>query len=389
MKKMRLLLVSRRFWPLAGETETLAGDLAMQLAEMGHGVTVVSAGLVKQWPDEFQFNDIHVVRVSPAGRRLWSGPSRSRGASRWVRGLQRWLVTNVSEFDAVIAFEFVEDKFEVSRLFSTFFLPSLVRVSLQGHQVPASKLNHAIGVDSKSPGRFRVVVPSEHNVRCATKWFPKSSVQVIPDGIASVNREPDSKTRVRQVLADAHQILGLAATECLVVCTEPINFESGVFQLVRAWHRVVSARPLAKLWLIGSGDSQSAVYQRICDLDLANSVLMPGEFDEIRDVLQAADLFIMPGEMCELGVFSLNACQLGLPIVCQKNSPAARRLARQPNVFLFNDHGNTLSSAILSGLNIDKTSLECTADAIPTIEKMASDYLGILSRLSENGPPTN
>ena len=50
MTPLRLVLVTRRFWPLVDECENLLARLAAELAQQGASVTVLTARTQAAWP---------------------------------------------------------------------------------------------------------------------------------------------------------------------------------------------------------------------------------------------------------------------------------------------------------------------------------------------------
>jgi len=52
MQSRRLVLISRRFWPLVGGAERAMAGLAQEFQKMGHQVRVVTAKWESHWPAE-------------------------------------------------------------------------------------------------------------------------------------------------------------------------------------------------------------------------------------------------------------------------------------------------------------------------------------------------
>jgi hypothetical protein len=89
---LRLVLVTQRFWPLAGGAQRLTANLAIDLAGRGCEVTVLSARWHPAWPTEIGFHDVPVVRLPHAPEGLWC-------TFRYQVSLARWLRRNVDRFD--------------------------------------------------------------------------------------------------------------------------------------------------------------------------------------------------------------------------------------------------------------------------------------------------
>ena len=68
---------------------------------------------------------------------------------------------------------------------------------------------------------------------------------------------------------------------------------NGLDTLIRAWQKIVGRHQDARLWIIGDGQDRDHLLQLKKDLDLAWHVLMPGTFEEIDEVLAAADVYVV------------------------------------------------------------------------------------------------
>ncbi|MBI2420181.1 MAG: N-acetyl-alpha-D-glucosaminyl L-malate synthase BshA [Ignavibacteriales bacterium] len=71
----------------------------------------------------------------------------------------------------------------------------------------------------------------------------------------------------------------------------------------------------AKLVLVGDGPERSDCERMIRELDLQNSVIFLGKQDGLSDILNAADLFLLPSQSESFGLSALEAMACGLPVV--------------------------------------------------------------------------
>ena len=90
----RLVLVTRRFWPLVGGAETVMANLAAELAARGVGVTLLTARWQNDWPAELTYRGEPVVRVPNPALRGW-------GTWRYMKAIDRWLRENRDSYDLV------------------------------------------------------------------------------------------------------------------------------------------------------------------------------------------------------------------------------------------------------------------------------------------------
>ena len=63
MKTRRIVILTRRFWPLSGPGQQFVADVAGAFAEKGHDVSVVTAAWQKEWPTECSFREFRLLRV--------------------------------------------------------------------------------------------------------------------------------------------------------------------------------------------------------------------------------------------------------------------------------------------------------------------------------------
>ena len=94
MKPLRLVLVTRRFWPLVGGAEVIMANLAAEFFRQGASPVVLTAQWHKSWPQKCVMGDVPLIRLPQPARRGW-------GSIRYLIALTRWLKTHVREIDLV------------------------------------------------------------------------------------------------------------------------------------------------------------------------------------------------------------------------------------------------------------------------------------------------
>jgi glycosyltransferase involved in cell wall biosynthesis len=160
-----------------------------------------------------------------------------------------------------------------------------------------------------------VVAPSQQIVdELLQAGYDRGRVHYVPNGVAVSPRIGD-RNAARLALADANRDLLALDDAPVAAFTGRLSRKKGLFELVRAWAAVVQAKPNAKLWLVGEGDDRETLFQMVKDLDLQGRVLMPGAFDDVGEVLQAADLFVLPSHEEGMSLSLLEAMAAGCPVV--------------------------------------------------------------------------
>ena len=124
-----------------------------------------------------------------------------------------------------------------------------------------------------------------------------TSIYVVPDGIQidpGATRTPSDYGASRVAISDAHPVLMIGPTQPLVVCGAPLHGDEGLIDLIDAWPRVLERFPKSRLWIVGDGKKGRQVWEYIQEKHLVHSVIMPGSFDDLHDILQACDVYVHP-----------------------------------------------------------------------------------------------
>ncbi len=146
--------------------------------------------------------------------------------------------------------------------------------------------------------------------------YSASRVHFVPNGVAL----PPFRTRERQlaarnILAEANPDLRVGEQTPVALYTGRLHTAKGLHDLVRAWQRVITLWPDARLWLVGEGPEREALYDRLRDHELKYHVAMPGAFDDVTELLYAADVFVLPSYEEGMSLALLEAMAAGLPVV--------------------------------------------------------------------------
>ncbi len=85
--------------------------------------------------------------------------------------------------------------------------------------------------------------------------------------------------------------------------------------LLRAFAMVRTHDPSAVLWLVGDGERRAALEREARRLDIADHVRMPGARNDVRDILEAIDLFALPSRWEGMPNALMEAMAAGRPAV--------------------------------------------------------------------------
>jgi glycogen(starch) synthase len=158
----------------------------------------------------------------------------------------------------------------------------------------------------------RVITCSEHMRWEVTRLFelPPDKVDVVPNGV-------DRHTWTADPVAAQEARARLAPDGPLVVFTGRLEWEKGVHTLVEAMPRLRRRHPGLRLVVAGRGTHRDALVEQARRLRVSRSVAFTGwlEEEDLRAVVAAADVAVVPSVYEPFGLVALETAALGTPLV--------------------------------------------------------------------------
>ncbi|HEY2146684.1 MAG TPA: glycosyltransferase, partial [Pirellulales bacterium] len=141
-------------------------------------------------------------------------------------------------------------------------------------------------------------------------------------------RTLERRAQARRTIGESNPALSLDEQTPLAVYTGRLHRMKGLNDLIAAWPRVLKHHPAARLWLVGEGPEHAVLERKARSLGLNARVVFAGSFDNLEDILTAADLFVLPSFEEGLSIALLEAMAVGLPVVA--SDIAGNRLVVEP-----------------------------------------------------------
>jgi glycosyltransferase involved in cell wall biosynthesis len=325
MNAPRIVFVSRRFWPLLGGAETMIGNLAAALIERGMKTTILTACWEPHWPREIVHRSVRVLR-SP------QPPQKIVGTLRYMAELTEWLRRHRAEYDLVYVSQLKHDAYVAVRASKRFRFPVILRATGAGetgdchwHEIGRCgyrirrQVRRADAVIAPSPAIEAELIAAGF---AAERLVRLDSGVPIPEARTAARR-----MQAREVIGDSNPALSLDETTPLAVYAGRLHAAKGLTHLIDAWSRVVRRQRDARLWLVGEGPEHAVLERQIHALRLAGRVALVGSFDNMEDLLLAADVFVLPSFEEGLSIALLEAMAIGLPVIAS-DIPGNRRVVQ-------------------------------------------------------------
>jgi len=141
--------------------------------------------------------------------------------------------------------------------------------------------------------------------------LPQATTRVVPNGIA-VDRFAPASAPMRQRLL---QMLGLDERAFLVGNVGRLNWTKDQAGLIRAFGQLHRQHPHAVLLLIGDGELRADLERCAEQEGVRGAVRFLGDRNDVRELLQGLDLFVLSSASEGYSMALLEACAVALPII--------------------------------------------------------------------------
>jgi glycosyltransferase involved in cell wall biosynthesis len=146
----------------------------------------------------------------------------------------------------------------------------------------------------------------------ATAGVDRQRVTVIHSGVDCDRFRPPTA----QERADARAALGISEGEILISAVGALEQRKGHRYLIEAIGALAASASLKlKCFIVGQGSVHKVLQGEIAVIRSLDHIKLLGRVDDVRELLWASDIFVMPSLKEGLGVAALEAMASGLPVI--------------------------------------------------------------------------
>jgi len=221
---------------------------------------------------------------------------------------------------------------------------------------------------------------------CRTGGLPPGMLRVVYDGVDAARVASGDRRRGRDAL-------GILDTQVLLLCVAQLTDCKGHTYLVEALPEVLRNRPEVIAVMAGDGELRGRLESQARSLGIDRQVRFVGYRRDVPDLIQAADLFVLPSHTEALGSTLIDAMLAGRPIVTTTAGgiPELTGIGNRPGERLAwtvpPRDCRALAAAILAALDSPRERQErsdlarCRAEELFTAERMVEGTLQVYMEL--------
>ena len=160
----------------------------------------------------------------------------------------------------------------------------------------------------------------------AAEWLyadriSKDKIQIIPYAIEVDDYKFNQKTRTRY-----RKMLNLQAEDYAIGHVGRFAYQKNHDFLIDVFENVCKYNERAKLLLIGVGELEKEIKNKVFLKGLENRVLFLGKRDDVAPLMQAMDIFVFPSKFEGFGIVLIEAQAAGLKCIVSNEVPQIARI---------------------------------------------------------------
>lgn len=162
----------------------------------------------------------------------------------------------------------------------------------------------------------KIITVSKANQQLMNELYPKHSQKTatIYNGI----EKPIGPITATRRLQIKKQIFHAGEATTIIFSAGTLHERKGYKHLIAAFKKIVGQFDNLKLVIAGEGPERPALEKLIKNLDLEKRVVLLGQRNDIPELMQAGDIFILPSLKEAFGLVILEAMQNGLPVIASR-----------------------------------------------------------------------
>lgn len=228
-------------------------------------------------------------------------------------------------------------------------------------------VNHQICAIEKAglEAADKVIAVSDYTRHRINQYYgiPLDKIEVVHNGI-KIDHKPAKKLTLKGLKSGGKK---------MVLFVGRITYQKGVDYFIEAAYKALQINPKIVFMVVGSGDMMYQIIEQAAHFGISDKVFFPGFLrgQDLENIYQAADLYVMPSVSEPFGLVALEALSLNVPVIVSKQSGASEVLRHSLKVdFWDTDEMANKIVAVINNSSLHKSlakyghqeALNCTWD---------------------------
>jgi glycosyltransferase involved in cell wall biosynthesis len=311
---------------------------------------------------------------------------------RYMLALSRWLRDHADDCDLVCLSAFGHESAAAVGTLKKANKPVVMRVgstSMQGvKRISAASLAQRLLHRGRLADLFIATDPQAQRELLDSGIDP-FRVRLVPHGVRTdIQVDPTARKLARIALADVNVDLHAPPEAPVGLFIGELCRRNQLDSLITAWSFIIRRRPDARLWLIGDGPDRGRLFRHVQDSELVGRINMPGCFDAEKELLQAADVAIVPTGSPASTPFILASMAARLPVIAvDAAGTRSTIIPGETGTLVPADFPNIWADAIIKIIENPQSVAGMVGNASQlvrkyySIEQMATSHMGVFQEL--------
>lgn len=282
----RLLIISRRFWPITDEHCHRLLHWAGGLRERGLRPSILTARWATYWPDSMEIRYLPVFRILPAPHSNWN-------ESYWQKNVVQWITLHAREFDSI----YVDRADALLQILvnknNSWNLPLICRFAPSESSLglaPASRLSMQASAEACKKCQMVVVTNASDHRYLISQGVADSKIQRVEEPPATwIQRTLVGRNTSRRSLANLSADFVVPDRTAVVSHIGATDWSS-LRQALDSICDLLDAGGLLRVWIVNPSVSLSIIHDYLKDRGWHREVLIFDGFDDLDELAKASDL---------------------------------------------------------------------------------------------------
>lgn len=217
----------------------------------------------------------------------------------------------------------------------------------------------------------KIIAVSSSNTELLKELYPAQSTKIstIHNGIET-HLKPISEIDLQKIRKNVFQ----AGPETkVIISVGTLHTRKGFKYLISAYKKVLQKNPNSKLIIVGEGPERENLEKLIKNLSLGKRIMLLGQRSDVSELLQAANLFVLPSIKEAFGLVILESWRAGLPVIASAVGGIPEIITENSGIMIEAGNKNELIKAINKVLSNDKLAKDLSKNGKQQLLKFSAE----------------